>query len=92
MNSDDDSDTKSITQRILSKKRKIEKTAQDMEDVVQDMDEKLNTVIKRHEKEYLKGYSIFIREKETELRGLIQKLNDRNNDSTLKDEIIFGLK
>jgi len=56
------------------------------------MDEKLNTVIKRHEKEYLKGYSIFIREKETELRGLIQKLNDRNNDSTLKDEIIFGLK
>jgi septal ring factor EnvC (AmiA/AmiB activator) len=40
----------------------------------------------------LKGYSIFVREKETELRELIQKLNNRNSDSTLKDEIIFGLK
>ena len=56
------------------------------------MDTKLNRVIKRHEQEYLKGYSIFIREKETELRALIQKLNDRNNDSNLKDEIIQGLK
>ena len=31
-------------------------------------------------------------EKEKELRELINKLNDRSNDSSLKDEIIFGLK
>lgn len=56
------------------------------------MDNKLNRVIKRHEQDYLKGYSIYVREKERELRELIKKLNDRNNDNTLKDEIIFGLK
>jgi len=56
------------------------------------MDTSLNKVIKRHEQDYLKGYSIFVREKEAELRELIKKLNDRNDDSTLKEEIIFGLK
>lgn len=60
--------------------------------IVADLDEKMGTVLKRHEADYLKGYSIFVREKETELRELIQKLNNRNNDQTLKDEIIFGLK
>lgn len=33
-----------------------------------------------------------MRDKERELKELIIKLNERNNDSTLKDEIIFGLK
>ncbi len=60
--------------------------------MVLNMDTSLNKVIKRHEQDYLKGYSIFVREKEAELRELIKKLNDRNDDSTLKEEIIFGLK
>jgi hypothetical protein len=56
------------------------------------MDAKLNKVLKRQEADYLKGYSIYVREKERELRDLVQKLNDRNSNSSLKDEIIYGLK
>lgn len=40
----------------------------------------------------MKGYSIYVRDKERELRFLIEKLNARNDDSSLKDEIIHGLK
>jgi hypothetical protein len=70
----------------------IEDATRDLDNVVVDLDTKLNKVIQRHEQEYLKGYSIYVREKERELRELILKLNNRNNDSTLKDEIINGLK
>jgi len=31
-------------------------------------------------------------EKERELRGLVLRLNERNNSSSLKDEMIYGLK
>ena len=60
--------------------------------MIKDMDAKLNKVLKRQEADYLKGYSIYVREKERELRDLVQKLNDRNSNSSLKDEIIYGLK
>ena len=49
--------------------------------VIHDMDKKLSNVIKRHESDYLKGYAIYVSEKEKELRELINKLNDRSNDS-----------
>lgn len=43
-----------------------------------DMDTKLSSVIKRQEKEYLKGYSIYIAEKERELKAMVTKLNERS--------------
>ncbi len=63
-----------------------------LNDLIKDMDQKLNKVLKRQEQEYLSGYSIYVREKERELRELVTKLNERNNNNSLKDEIIFGLK
>jgi hypothetical protein len=49
-------------------------------------------VLKRQEQEYLKGYSIYVREKEKELRELVSKLNERNTNNSVKDEIIYALK
>lgn len=63
-----------------------------LNEVIKDMDQKLNKVLKRQEADYLKGYSIYVREKERELRDLVHKLNERNSNSSLKDEIIYGLK
>ena len=63
-----------------------------LNDLIKDMDQKLNKVLKRQEQEYLSGYSIYVSEKERELRELVTKLNERNNNNSLKDEIIFGLK
>jgi hypothetical protein len=60
--------------------------------MVKDLDVKLNRVLKRQEQEYLKGYSIYVREKEKELRDLVTKLNERNTNNSVKDEIIQSLK
>jgi hypothetical protein len=70
----------------------LNKLNEDFNLVVHDLDNKLNTVVSRHEEQYLKGYSIFVRDKERQLRELIIKLNNRSNDNSLKDEIIYGLK
>lgn len=60
--------------------------------MIKHLDQSLNKVLKRQEADYLKGYSIYVREKERELRGLVQRLNERNNSTSLKDEMIYGLK
>lgn len=60
--------------------------------MVKDLDVKLNKVLKRQEQEYLKGYSIYVREKEKELRDLVTKLNERNSNNSVKDEIMYALK
>ncbi len=52
----------------------------------------MTDAVKSQEADYLKGYSLFVRNKERELHELVNKLNERNINSVLKDEIIFGLK
>ncbi len=49
-----------------------------LDNLVKDMDVKLNGVLKRQEEDYIKGYSIYVREKERELRDLIVKVNEKN--------------
>ena len=49
-------------------------------------------MLKKKEYEYLKGYSIYVKQKETELRELINKLNEKNSNNSLKDDLIFKLK
>jgi len=40
----------------------------------------------------LKGYNIYVKRKEKELRELIDKLNEKNSNNTLKDEKINNLE
>lgn len=56
------------------------------------MDTKLNRVLAKQEYEYLKGYNIYVKRKEKELRELIEKLNEKNSNNTLKDEKISNLE
>jgi hypothetical protein len=62
------------------------------DEIIHDMDTKLGNVIKAQEADYLKGYSIYVNEKEKELKELVLKLNARDVSSKIKDEIIYGLK
>ena len=57
-----------------------------------DLDDKLNLVLAKQEYEYLKGYNIYVKRKEKELRELIEKLNEKNSNNTLKDEKINNLE
>ena len=60
----------------------------ELDDIISDLDVKLNAVLKKHEHDYLKGYSIYVKQKEKELRDLVEKLNDQNNQGTTKDSVI----
>lgn len=53
----------------------MEKTKNQLEDIIVDLDKKLNRVLAKQEYEYLKGYNIYVKKKEKELRELIDKLN-----------------
>lgn len=59
-------------------KQEIEQVVGQLDNLVKDMDVKLNGVLKRQEEDYIKGYSIYVREKERELRDLIVKVNEKN--------------
>jgi len=63
----------------------IDKTKNALEDVITDLDKKLNRVLEKQEYEYLNGYNIYVKRKEKELRELIEKLNEKNSNNTAKD-------
>jgi hypothetical protein len=63
-----------------------------VENTIEDLDKKLNRVLAKQEYEYLKGYNIYVKQKEKDLRELIEKLNEKNSNNTLKDEKISKLE
>lgn len=72
--------------------REVEERKAQIDNVILDLDEKLNLVLAKQEYEYLKGYNLYIKRKEKELRDLIEKLNEKNSNNTLKDEKIIQLE
>ncbi len=70
----------------------VSKIGLQLDDVIKDLDSKLNRVLYKQEYEYLKGYNIYVKRKEKELRELIEKLNEKNSNNTLKDEKINNLE
>lgn len=60
--------------------------------VIEGLDDKLNKVLAKQEYEYLKGYNLYVKRKEKELRDLIEELNKKNSNNTLKDEKIINLE
>ena len=71
---------------------KVLESADGLENLIVDLDKKLNKVLSMQEYEYLKGYNIYIKTKETELRTLIEKLNEKNSNSNNKDKKIASLE
>jgi hypothetical protein len=70
----------------------VQRVSGQLEDTIQDLDKKLNRVLAKQEYEYLKGYNIYVKQKEKDLRELIEKLNEKNSNNTLKDEKISKLE
>lgn len=66
--------------------QKVKETNGDIQGVISDLDVKLNRVLAKQEYEYLKGYNIYVKKKEKELRQLIDKLNQKNTTSNTKDK------
>lgn len=69
-----------------------ENVKRDLDDVIHGLDEKLNRVLAKQEYEYLKGYNLYVKRKEKELRELIMRLEEKNSNNNLKDEKIINLE
>lgn len=69
----------------------IKAMSQQVSNVIGDLDVKLDRVLRKQEHDYLNAYSIYVCQKEGDLRQLISKLTDQNSQS-VKDEIISNLK
>ena len=68
---------------MLADNPEIGRVKKELDDVIGDLDEKLDAQLKKQEHDYLKGYSIYVKTKEKELKTLIQKLNAKNSNNTL---------
>lgn len=60
--------------------------------MIEGLDQKLENVLKKQEHDYLKGYSLYVKQKERELREIVAKLNEKNSNNTKKEEMIQNLK
>lgn len=90
--SDDNEQKKVLDSAYFDKQRNhLKEIKEQMDLTLEDMDQKLVGVIRSHEQDYLKGYAIFVREKERELKELVIKLNNRANVSGMKDQVIAML-
>lgn len=56
------------------------KAKQDLDNTIVDLDQKLHRVIAKQEYEYLKGYNVYVKQKERELKDTIMQLSDRYNN------------
>jgi hypothetical protein len=70
----------------------VKKYHLELDTVMSSLDDKLNLVLAKQEYEYLKSYNIYVKRKEKELRELIDTLNKKNSNNTLKDEKINNLE
>eukprot|EP00347_Sterkiella_histriomuscorum_P006958 403350786 len=71
---------------------RLEKNKQELDETIKDLDIKLNRVLMKQEYDYLKGYNIYVKRKEKELRDLIQKLSDKNQTVSFKDDKLTGME
>lgn len=90
-----------FSQRVEQNNRDVEngegyqnylKAKNDLDDVIKDLDVKLNRVLAKQEYEYLKGYNVYVRQKEKELKTTIQQLSERYNNQGAKEKKVQALQ
>ena len=47
---------------------------------VGEIDQNIRNVLEKHEYEYMQAYNIFVKHKESEIKGLIDKITERTGD------------
>lgn len=65
--------------------KQLKETYVSLESVVEDLDSKLNRVLRKQEYEYLQAYNIYVKRKEKDLRDMIDKLDEKNSKNNFKD-------
>ncbi|CDW88143.1 UNKNOWN [Stylonychia lemnae] len=73
-------------------KERLDKMKDELQLTIDDLDLKLNRVVNKQEYDYLQGYQLFVQKKTNELRAIIDKLNEKNSNTSIKDERIVELE
>lgn len=81
-----------LSGKIQSEYNELDAVKKELDGVIHGLDEKLNRVLAKQEYEYLKGYNLYVKRKEKELRDLIFRLEEKNSNNNLKDEKIINLE
>ena len=63
-----------------------------MDETIKDLDLKLHRVLAKQEYEYLKGYNVYVKQKERELKETINQLSERYNNQGAKDKKLVMLQ
>jgi len=77
---------------IAQKKEAIVRVNEELDDAIAGLDKQLDDKLKKQEHDYLKGYSMYVKQKEQDLRKIIAELNKNNEGNTAKEERICALK
>lgn len=70
----------------------VKQREQELNDTINDLDAKMNRVLVKQEYEYLKGYNIYVKRKEKELKQIINDLKKENKSNTKREEKINNLE
>ena len=68
------------------------KEREELDGVIEVLDKNLVNVLKKQEADYLKGYSIYVKQKEKDLKDIITRISANNSDNDQKDRKIFTLQ
>jgi hypothetical protein len=91
--SDNNDDNQSVTEaEIAQKKAEITAVNVELDNAISGLDRQLDDKLKKQEHDYLKGYSMYVKQKEQDLRKIIAELNKNNEGNTAKEERICALK
>ncbi len=72
--------------------KNYEKAKRELDETIKDLDVKLNRVLAKQEYEYLKGYNVYVRQKEKELKATINQLTERYNNQGAKEKKLLALQ
>ena len=76
-------DNNSVTdEQINVKKTEIFKINDELDEAISGLDKQLDDKLKKQEHDYLKGYSMYVKQKEQDLRKIIAELNKNNEGNT----------
>jgi len=82
-----------VTEEAIAQKREaIGRVNEKLDAAIAGLDEQLDKKLKKQEHDYLKGYSMYVKQKEQDLRKIIAELNKNNEGNTAKEERICVLK
>jgi len=78
--------------QIVRGGKHCKKNQADVTEVISNLDEKLKSVLRNQEYEYLQAYNIYVKRKEKELKSLVSALNEKNSNNNFKDMRISQLE